>query len=160
MKQDYSLQPLSRSGRARRPIEIAMTPMIDVIFLLLVFFLATSSFELVEKLMPSNTSKIAEQQSQSGVAAEDQQDPSDDALEQIIVKLQAQGNQTGVELNGAILPNFDTLEVRLQTIGRIRADVPVIIDPEPEIEAAEVVRAYDWARQAGLDRVYLATRAP
>ena len=42
----------------RRAVSLNMTPMIDVIFLLLVFFLATSSFQVVEKLLPSSVSKV------------------------------------------------------------------------------------------------------
>ena len=44
MKHDYSVATTSHSRRPRRPIEIMMTPMIDVIFLLLVFFLVTTRF--------------------------------------------------------------------------------------------------------------------
>jgi len=37
----------------RRELEIKMTPMIDVVFLLLVFFIWTSSFHIVENVLPS-----------------------------------------------------------------------------------------------------------
>jgi biopolymer transport protein ExbD len=38
----------------RRP-DVMMTPMIDVVFLLLVFFLATASFDRLEQILPSGT---------------------------------------------------------------------------------------------------------
>lgn len=163
MKQEYSLNPTSRSRRPRKPIEIAMTPMIDIIFLLLVFFLATSSFQMVEKLMPSGTSKIESDESQQQAAGADSselQEPTDDALEQIIVKLQNNGSDTVAVLNDVALPNLAALASRLESIAQVQANVPIIIDPSEEIPVGDVVKAYDWARQAGLDRVFLATRAP
>ena len=41
----------------RRELEIKMTPMIDVVFLLLVFFVWTASFQAVEYLLPSSLSQ-------------------------------------------------------------------------------------------------------
>ncbi len=156
MKSDYSLSPRTRSGRLRRPIEIAMTPMIDVIFLLLVFFLATSSFQMVEYLLPSGVSKPAEQA--AGGAENSLSEPTDDAIDQIIVKLTLNGSLCDVELNGSKLNDFDTLLPRLKAIGKIKSDVPVIIDPHGDVAAESAIQAYDFARQAGFLRVYFATR--
>ncbi|MCR9297216.1 MAG: biopolymer transporter ExbD [bacterium] len=154
MKRDFSLNPTSRVRRSRRNIEIAMTPMIDIIFLLLVFFLATASFQVVEKLLPSGVSETTQPTGSLDAVV----DPSDDALEQVIVKLILQENSTSVQLNGIALPTFDDLRARLQGIALAGADVPVIIDPEESVIASSVIQAYDWAREAGLTRVYLATR--
>ena len=41
----------------RRELEIKMTPMIDVVFLLLVFFVWTASFQAIEYLLPSSLSQ-------------------------------------------------------------------------------------------------------
>lgn len=155
MKQDYSLTPRSRSGRARKPIEIMMTPMIDVIFLLLVFFLATSTFQLVEQTMPSSVSASSEL---AGGAAQAPTEPSEDALNEVVVKLQQADGTVTVWLNDGMLERFADLDARLQAIATVRTDVPVIIDPDDAVQAASVVQAYDWARQAGLSRVFLATR--
>lgn len=155
MKHDYSLSPTARGGRARRPIEIVMTPMIDVIFLLLVFFLATSSFQLVEKMLPSGVSETKET---AGSQDADPPEPTDDTLNQIIVKLETSGDSIAASLNGTPLPDFAALQERLEAISLAQADVPVVIDPAGEVKAVDVVKAYDWARQAGLARVYLATR--
>ena len=81
MRKDYSLTPTTRDGKPRRPIEIVMTPMIDVIFLLLVFFLATSSFQLVELLMPSG---VSETEDNAGNTEAPPPEVTDDALDQIV----------------------------------------------------------------------------
>lgn len=158
MKRDYSMTRQTRSGRPRRPIEIAMTPMIDVIFLLLVFFLATSSFQQVESLLPSGVSHAAEP---SGSAAMDAQpDPTDDALDQIVIKLAVLEPGVSISLNGNPLTGFEQLPARLSQISSIKSDVPVIIDPDGSVKAKDAIHAYDLARQAGFSRVYMATRSP
>ncbi|GIW98073.1 MAG: hypothetical protein KatS3mg111_1406 [Pirellulaceae bacterium] len=59
MKTDYTFDAHPQRRRRPEDADVAMTPMIDVIFLLLVFFLATSSFRAVEKLLPSGVTEFA-----------------------------------------------------------------------------------------------------
>lgn len=157
MRHDYSLDVGKRgaSGGRRKPIEIVMTPMIDVIFLLLVFFLATSSFQVVEKLMPSGVSKSADS---TGNAPELPPEVTDDAIEQIKIQLRSSPTGAIALMNGVALSEWGDLKTRLQQLSQVRNTVPVIIDPESSVTAKYVVQAYDWSRQAGLDRVYLAIR--
>lgn len=155
MKLEYSLGNGGPKGRpARKPIEVVMTPMIDVIFLLLVFFLATSSFQVVEKLMPSGVSETKESAGSTDLS----QEISDDAIEQIVIKLSAVDSGAQATMNGVAVEQWDDLQMRLRSIAIAQASVPVIIDPESAVKAKFVVQAYDWSRQAGLDRVYLAVR--
>ncbi len=156
MRTDYSLTSgNSRGTRPRRPLEIMMTPMIDVIFLLLIFFLTTSSFQLVEQLLPSGVSKM---NMAAGDALEQPLEPTQDMLEQVIIELRIAEAGVNAKLNGVALASLDELPARLQAMSQIRPDVPVIIDPDAKVKAMDVIAAYDWSRQAGLTRVYLATR--
>ncbi len=155
MKRDFSLTATGRSGRPRKPIELMMTPMIDVVFLLLVFFLTTSSFQIIEHVLPS---AVSQSSSPSGSAASSPQEPTQDALDQVVVKLAVVNQGIVASLNGIALTEFTLLRERLKSISAVQADVPVIIDPEKNVAAKDVVAAYDWARQVGLTRVYLATR--
>ena len=155
MRTNYTLTPSGRGGRPRQQLEVMMTPMIDVIFLLLIFFLATSSFQLIEQLMPSGVSRLS---TPTGNALQPPPDPSQDALEQVSIQLQFAEAGAIAKLNGVVLPDLSELKERLQALSRVRPDVPVVIDPEPRVTAKDVITTYDWARQAGLTRVYLATR--
>ena len=155
MRRDFSLSPMGRSGRPRKPIEVEMTPMIDVIFLLLIFFLTASSFQIVEQLMPSAISEVS---TPAGSSAQPPPMPSQDALDQVVVKLKLVNSNAVASLNGVDLADLAQLQLRLRAISQVRADVPVVIDPEGQVTAKDVVIAYDWARQAGLSRGYLATR--
>ena len=40
--------------RRDRSLEVAMTPMIDVVFMLLIFFVWTASFQVAELILPSS----------------------------------------------------------------------------------------------------------
>ncbi len=155
MRRDFSLSPVGRSGRPRKPIELMMTPMIDVIFLLLIFFLTTSSFQVVEQLLPS---AISEASSPTGNSDQPPPVPTQDAIDQVVVQLKLVNRTAVASLNGIDLANMSQLLPRLKAISEVRADVPVIIDPDGKVPAKDVVVAYDSARQAGLARVYLATR--
>lgn len=152
MRTNYSLD----RGR-RKEVEISMTPMIDVIFLLLVFFITTSSFQVVEKLMPSGVSDL---KSTAGGNSDPPPEVTQAMLEQIVVKLSMNGTDIGVALNGQALASIDELFQRLQAIGQVSPNAPVIIDPEAKVPVGIVVKAYDRARASGLTSVFMATRKP
>jgi biopolymer transport protein ExbD len=153
MKQDYSLNPTTRSGRPRRPVEIAMTPMIDVIFLLLVFFLATSSFQKVENLLPAGISQEASSEQGS---SSDPPPTTDEMVEQVVIKISGDADSTEITLNDSPIADLATLAQRLQTISEIKTDLPVIVDPSPDVPVETAIAAYDAARQAAFLRVYFA----
>lgn len=133
-----------------------MTPMIDVIFLLLVFFLATSSFQVIEKLLPGSVSEARPTSGQ-----DESLTPQDvnQLLEQVIVKIQERDGIFIPVLNGNELASVEDLRDRFLAIAQVQTGLPVIIDPQPSIPASYVVRAYDLARTAGFSQVYLATRS-
>jgi biopolymer transport protein ExbD len=140
--------------RTRGQTEIMMTPMIDVIFLLLIFFLTTSGVAQMELLMPTGMSNLSPKTGQS-------MDPpppvTQDQLDQIVVKLSLENDVLQILMNGSAIPD-DQLLARFKAVFAARPDVPLIIDPEGKVKAQDFVRVYDTARQAGLGRVYLAMR--
>lgn len=85
-------------------IELQMTPMIDIVFQLLVFFIMT--FKIV---LPEGDFSI-----RMPLSA-DQQGPTDDTLPPINVRLTAgeSGRLTGILLNDQPLENFDALRRRI-----------------------------------------------
>jgi biopolymer transport protein ExbD len=138
-----------------------MTPMIDVVFLLLVFFLATTSFQMIEKMLPSGVSERV-QRSQAG-SQPTTPDPTAD-FGDLVVRVQesdasdAGASEVVIFLNDDPIADLDGLKSRLQAIIAIRKDVPVIVDPADTVRIGKAIAVYDVARSSGALRVFFTTR--
>ena len=137
-------------------LEVKMTPMIDVVFLLLIFFVWTSSFETPEFDLPSS---LAESPAGGSEANTDELPPVE-AYDEIIVKLLVRDGLPVIELGGQRIESAAALRARLAEVIAIGVQPPVIIDPEADVTMDRTVQAYDAARAAGADRVLYATAAP
>lgn len=142
--------------RDRSSFDSTMTPMIDVVFLLLIFFLTTSSFQRLEKLMPSAVS--AESQSQAGSQNDEPPQPSDADLSDCIIKISQDGEELRYRLNDEQIVSLEQLAARMKTILSIRPDLPLVIDPTDDVPARDAIRVYDMARRLGSLAVYLVGR--
>lgn len=133
--------------RNRGPLEIAMTPMIDVVFLLLVFFVWTASFQTVELLLPSQVEDVG------GSAAVESLPPELQDLERIVVRIIRTGDQTTWIMNQQPIAAWPEIKQRLATVAAIRTNLPVTIDPDLEVSVGETIRVYDAARSVGFDQI-------
>lgn len=134
-------------------LELKMTPMIDVVFLLLVFFVWTSSFELPEFDLPS-----AIAQPPGGSAEVRSETPPPEVFDEIVIRLSRRDAQTIIDLNGQILSDVAELQSRLEEILALGVQPPVIVDPADEVTMNVAVTVYDAARIAGADRVLFAAQ--
>lgn len=128
-------------GRSSRPVEeteVDLTPMLDVVFILLIFFIVTSTFIQeqalkVEPPPPANDSEQSEPQ------------PT------ILVRIDGD--------------NLVTVNGRLADVGSVRANIerlraetpgmPVIIQAHPEAKNSSVLRIRDQAASAQVEQVNL-----
>jgi len=154
MRTDYS------SAVDRGSVEIMMTPMIDVVFLLLVFFLATSSFDKPEQLLPGGVSQAAKPI--IGLGTENILPPEIvRELDDCIIRIVASA-PTAVEyeflLNGTKVPDLNTLKERMKSILEIRRDVPIIVDPDAIVSMDTAITVYDMARSLGGVQVFFAVK--
>ena len=133
-------------------IELKMTPMIDVVFLLLVFFVWTSSFELPEYDLPGSIAVPP------GGAIEAASVETPETFDEIVIRILRRDSLDQIELNGT--PVVDTLALtnRLASIVQIGVQPPVIVDPDDNITMEIAVGVYDAARAAGVDRVLFAAK--
>jgi biopolymer transport protein ExbD len=134
-------------------LELKMTPMIDVVFLLLVFFVWTSSFELPEFDLPS---AIAEPPS-GGSELSSEQRPTE-VFDEIVIRLLMQDANVVIQMNGQTVDDIDALRTRIGAIIALGVQPPVIIDPAEQIRISSAVEVYDAARAAGADRVLFAAQ--
>ena len=135
-----------RPGHKEESVEVNLTPLIDVVFLLLIFFMVTTTFDRHARLkvsLPESSTKATQQQS----------DP-------LILSIDAKGNYF---LNDRQLVNrqLDTLKQALQkTIGQGKKDykdVALVLRADANTPHQSVVRAMDAASQLGLTRLSIAT---
>lgn len=150
------MKSIYHSNKSQRP-DIMMTPMIDVVFLLLVFFLATASFDRVEQILPSGVSEAP--QAVSGTAATQTEQLPVKEVDEIVVRLENNGSgQLRIVLNDS--PQTDTrqLVAQLSQIIKIRNDVPVIIDPANDLPTNEVIAVYDAVRAVGFTSLFLTAK--
>jgi biopolymer transport protein ExbD len=137
-----------RSDRER--LDVKMTPMIDVIFLLLIFFVCTASFQPAEHILPTRLSLPGAQQSQKPP------DPELVDLERIIVKVLWRGGRPAWQINQRDYASLSGVRGVLEAARQVKPDLPVILDVEPAVPMEHVIDVYDLSRQVGLERIQFA----
>ena len=138
--------------RDQGELEIKMTPMIDVVFLLLVFFVWTASFHAVEYLLPSSLS----QQLGNAAVIDSQAPPPEAEFEDVIVRILWQDDHVVWQVNGQDVLSLDEVKQRLQLVAGIKTDAPVILHPDEEVPVGDVIDVYDISRVAGFDKIQFA----
>ncbi len=141
--------------------EPGMTSMIDVVFLLLVFFVWTSSFDQPERELAS---QIAMPESAiEAVDAEGQSSPlksrPDDLAprrEEVVVRIFASNSAIAYQLGAVKVADIDDLLPKLQRIAGLPTDTLLIVDPDDGVEFSDCVEIYDHALRLGFPRVLFA----
>jgi len=135
-----------RPGHKEETVEVNLTPLIDVVFLLLIFFMVTTTFDRHARLkvsLPESSAKTSQQESKP-----------------LVLSIDAKGNYF---LNERQLINqqLDTLKQALQkTIGQDKKDykdVALVLRADANTPHQSVVRAMDAASQLGLSKLSIAT---
>jgi len=120
--------------------EINITPMLDIVFIMLIFFIVTTSFvkeKGIEVSRPSN-SPPKEIKKNKGP---------------IVVKIDANGNIT---MKGRMLDN-QAVEANLEREKAEKPDSPLIIAAHPDAETDALVTILDAAEAVGVASVSVAT---
>ncbi|MCH2128935.1 MAG: biopolymer transporter ExbD [Pirellulaceae bacterium] len=141
---------LQKTSR-RTDVDLAMTPLIDVVFLLLVFFVWTASFQVTEYVLPTELSTT------SGSGNEQVTPDLSLDFEPIVIQLLWRDARPAYVVNNTLVDSLDDIEKMLHTIAGIQPDNPVIIDPEPAVPFGHVIQVYDQSRIAGFEQVQFAT---
>ncbi len=123
--------------------DVNLTPMIDVVFLLLLFFMVSTSFIRESSLKVD----LPEATGQSMI---EQETPID-----IIINADGQFLINGITLEN---PSPEQLSAHLQQAVGINDDPHIIISADSNAEYQNIVTAMDTAQQLGYTRLTLATR--
>lgn len=132
-------------ARARREeLSINLTPLIDVVFLLLIFFMITTTFTRDSQL------EINLPEASAGESVSEEQ-------RQIEVMISAEGLYS---INGQHLVNTQPLTLRraILELAEERRDLPFIITADAVTPHQAVVTAMDVAGQLGFSRLSITTQ--
>jgi biopolymer transport protein ExbD len=142
--------PLLR-GRKEVDINSAMTPMIDVVFLLLVFFVWTASFVIIEHILPS---QLSAQTGQNPVQQVDP--PPKQDFDNIVIKIGWDGSNPIWAINEQPLSSLAEVRDRLTVVAEIQPEAPIILHPQPIVPLGFVIEAYDVAKTVGFAKIAFA----
>lgn len=127
------------------PVPIQLAPLVDVLFLLVIFFAVTWKAGLQEKLMDVSVP-----------AAEEGKDRKQTSVGEIIINVKKDG---GIVVNGQDLSVADLLG-KLENIASIYKDQAVIIRGDVETPYDQIIKVLDTCQKAGIWNIGFATRDP
>lgn len=131
--------------KVRDQLDINITPLIDVVFLLLIFFMVTTTFTRETRLMVNLPEADAE--------------PSEALPDQVEITVSRNGTYT---INGRPLVNseLDTLMQGLELATQNDRSIPILLIADAEATHQSVVTAMDGIGQLGFSRLSIATQRP
>ena len=132
-------------GRVREVQRPDLTPLIDIVFLLLIFFLLTTTF--VKEKKPAVPIEVPE-------AASAETAP---LHHQLTVHIARDGR---IFIEDEELPDDAALEARLAKVKAENAKTRILLRADSEAQHGTVVRVMDLARQQGLTRFGIVSRRP
>ncbi len=130
--------------KRKEDLQINLTPLIDVVFLLLIFFMVSTSFKKETKItvnLPEANGEVAEA---------------------LPVSLDISVNKSGeVFINGQGLLNrqIATIKNAIQA-SSLDPKTPVVISPDENAPVQAVVNVMDAAGQLGFNNIQIATQQP
>lgn len=142
--------PLLRS-RKEADVDAAMTPMIDVVFLLLVFFVWTASFQIIEYILPT---QVSAEMGQDAADPVDPPPPSD--FENIVIRIGWDGAAPNYTMNNQPIDGVQEMGQRLAAVAAIENQAVVILHPQSSVPLGFVIEAYDAAKLAGFPKIAFA----
>ena len=143
-------------SRHRGELDVKMTPMIDVVFLLLVFFLWTASFQVVEQILPSSVSAATGTQS----TTTQEPPPPEEDFDDIVVRVLWQDGRPTWQVNDQPVARLQEVREMLRAIVRIRREAPLILHPDGPVPLGDVIDLYDAARLEGFREIQFAAFDP
>ncbi len=125
--------------------EISLTPLIDVVFLLLIFFMVSTTFTRETQITVNLPEATAEELDQ------------DQVIVDVVIDVEGR-----YYVNNQLLVNrqLETLRSALESVAGNGAEPTLLISADAQTPHQAVITAMDAARQAGILHVSLATRNP
>ena len=118
--------------------EIDLTPMLDVVFIMLIFFIVTATFVKEMGLDVNNPDK--------------NQNVKDADKQSIVVQVTSRDR---IRIRGRDI-DFRAVRANIERLHAENPEAPVVIQPHPESKTEIMIHVMDSARQAGVFNVSIA----
>jgi biopolymer transport protein ExbD len=125
----------------------AMTPLIDVVFQLLIFFICASTGHLREQLLPADFGAGAIEQPVA---------PIEKPLGEVWIRLTWDGARMVPTIEGTAYPDAARFRGVLWTLAETAADIPVILEINGQVPIGDMIEVYDLCRAAGFQSLSFA----
>ena len=126
-------------------VSVNLTPLIDVVFLLLIFFMVSTTFT---------------RETQLSIDLPEAQGQAKESSEREIEILIDEGGSYRVNGQGLVDANMRTLQAAIYKISAGDTTMPMIITADAQAAHEDVVRAMDAAGQMGFVHLSITTRQP
>ena len=135
-----------------------MTPMIDVVFLLLVFFICASVGSTADKLLPAELNGTSTTSIEAVAPAEPEvwEHPP---VQIRIEPLAAGDNPISVFLDDEPLTGIESLSQRLTRLGEADPATRIILNVNDDVEVQQFILVYDLCQKLKFENVSFAVRA-
>lgn len=150
---------LPSTARDSIGFDAAMTPMIDVVFQLLIFFICTTSYSTIEELLPS---RFATASGAQAVIV----DPKELDLERLVLRGRRLDGRTSWSLQdrplgGAreVRSQMAAVRRQMETVGTDAAALAVILDLDGDVPLGDGIDVYDVCRLEGFSKIQFAAKA-
>ncbi len=138
--------------RSREPdMDATMTPMIDVVFLLLIFFVWTASAQMIEYVLPSQLTR-----QQGNLDAQIVEPPPEQDFDNVVIRLRWDGGLPDWTINDQPMQSVQQVADALVALAQIKLDAPIIVHPDRNVTLGYVIEVYDLAKLAGFVQVSFA----
>jgi len=141
--------------RRHAAIELQLTPMIDCVFLLMVYFLWSSNFAVSELVLPGKLSIEG-----AATTSTPSTPPPEADFPPTVIRVLWQEARPAWTINGTPVQSLVELRERLAAIAGIKADAPLILDPAGDVPLGDVIEVFDLSRLLGFQKVQLAAALP
>ncbi len=131
-----------RPDRRDERVDVNLTPLIDVVFLLLIFFMVSTTFDRHAKLKVELPEASAKKEQQ--------------AEDAVVLSIDVKGNYF-INDRQVVNTTLETLKTALQKTVADKKDVTLVLRADAKTPHQSVVRAMDAASQLGLTRLSIAT---
>ena len=128
-----------------------MTPMIDVVFQLMIFFICTASFQAAEELLPSQLSITGGTSVPSPVEIEPE-------LERIVVRATFHDSRVNWIVNERPCATIPEVQQVLHAVAAIDRTLPVVLDVAGDVPLGDMIDVYDLCRLEKFEKIQFAAK--